>query len=176
MSQSGRGFIIIVVVVVVIVNDALVHSPKELLDPKNTDLIEPVGIFCIASFSAVMGDPDPLFHQFVVNEDNSPKNWASIGAIVLWKTGEVSHYFAGDAFFRAEESMQKWIGGHVTSMKLSHHGSSTSTPPKLLDTFKPKNILASCGKTFGFPRMHMTQARRFLLTCRFRRLGAPSLP
>lgn len=138
----------------------------------------PVGMFCVCTFGWVIGngsssiqsvasdtssgdlddqlaadDGSPIM-PFVIDKPNDPRNRYSIGAIVLWKgSGRVSHYFAGDAMYATEEVVAKWIGKEVTSMKLSHHGSDTSTPIDLVTIFKPRTMVASAGSRHGHPSM-----------------------
>lgn len=46
----------------------------------------------------------------MIDEKNSSPNWASIGAIVLWRDSKrVSHYFAGDSWYRFEDHIVEWI-------------------------------------------------------------------
>lgn len=135
-----------------------VTTPKLLID--NVAHSYPVGIFCVSSRGAVLGDADPPFTVFAIDEKNDEKNWHSVCAVVLWKdTEHISHYFAGDAMYITERKIKEWVGrGKVTtvpSMKLSHHGAATSTPTDLLAQFQLVNMIVSAGSSpnYGHPRM-----------------------
>ena len=87
-------------------------------------------------------------------------NLVSIFAMVIWDNGHISHYFAGDADFVMERQVKDWsgtsgdfktLGGSITTIKLSHHGSRWSTPTDLLDNYLPMNIIVSCGREYGHP-------------------------
>lgn len=134
-----------------------VKTPKLLID--NVAHPYPVGIFCVSSRGAVLGDADPPFPVLIIDDKNEKKNWHSVGAVVLWKdTEHISHYFAGDAMYITERKIKDWVGrGKVTtvpSMKLSHHGAATSTPADMLTQFQPVNLVVSAGSSnHGHPRM-----------------------
>ena len=140
----------------------------------------PVGMFCVCAFGFVIGNPFstipsthkfgtsnkdlndqlaferdwPPMEAFVIDKLNEKRNHFSIGAIILWtQSGRVSHYFAGDAMYATESAVAKWINGEVTSMKLSHHGSDSSSPIDLLTKFKPRTIVVSAGTRHGHPSM-----------------------
>lgn len=137
-----------------------ITSPEVLV--KNTQWDFPVGIYCICSRGAVLGSKDPPFDVpvkvKVVDEPNEVKNHHSVGAVVLWGyKGHISHYFAGDAMYKTEEKITKWIcrevPKRVTSMKFSHHGAASSTPIKMIKELIPINMIASAGKQHRHPRM-----------------------
>lgn len=117
------------------------------------------GIYCVASDQLVLGQSKGAF--FIINVDNlTLTNKCSIGAMVIWKDGHLSHYFSGDADFETETAVTQWsqtdggdgVGKSVVSMKLSHHGAVSSTPTTILDKFNPKNMIISCGTGYGHPR------------------------
>lgn len=80
-------------------------------------------------------------------------NNTSIVCLVIFPgSGRVSYYLAGDADGELELRVAAWIGDiTVTTMKLSHHGSATSSPLRLLKLLKPKTILVSAGDQHGHP-------------------------
>jgi len=83
-------------------------------------------------------------------------NAASIACVVLWgaSPGHVSHYLAGDSYWEQEDPLVSWIaqsGEPIGSIKLSHHGSESSSPAVLF-ALKPRSIIASAGTLHGHPR------------------------
>ncbi|KAK4180611.1 hypothetical protein QBC36DRAFT_353904 [Triangularia setosa] len=124
-----------------------INGPRLLPKPSNDYPIP--GMYCVAVNKEVLG------HQFKI--EITETNASSICAMVIWPSERVSHYFAGDAHARLESAITDWAKCKVTSMKLSHHGASTSTPlPYMFDTFLPKNILASAGGgSYGHPRWEL---------------------
>lgn len=87
--------------------------------------------------------------------DETPTNWSSIINLLYWpqkKFETVSMYWAGDAVdtvetrFAKAATEAKFFGQkNVSIMKLSHHGSSGSTPDALLEVLKPKQFVVSAG-------------------------------
>ncbi len=105
-------------------------------------------MYCIGVYQIVLGGPP--FE--VIQEDPTRTNRVSIACILYWTdTKRISHYLAGDADQVTEGKVLSWLlaGGHpgrMTSVKLSHHGSRSSTPitnPGLLRTAGPKNVVLS---------------------------------
>lgn len=80
-------------------------------------------------------------------------NSTSIVCIVVFPDVEdpVSHYLAGDADGELELRVAAWVNTKVTTMKLSHHGSSTSSPLKLVKLYSPKTIVVSAGNRHSHP-------------------------
>ncbi len=78
-------------------------------------------------------------------------NDLSVGLIASY--GNFDMYFAGDLSSNYEEEMLKNLPKHVEVMKLSHHGSKTSTSLELLDLLTPEKAIISVGKgnTYGHP-------------------------
>ncbi|CAH0046894.1 unnamed protein product [Clonostachys solani] len=129
----------------------------------------PVGIYCVASTCCVMGLDTPILklfergQKFIVDDDKLTKsNKASIANLVIWNEPaiEISHYFAGDSWYKVENAVCEWTqrgpGGttverKVRNMKLSHHGGQGSTPTKLIDVFDPYNIIISAGTDHNHP-------------------------
>jgi hypothetical protein len=94
----------------------------------------------------------------VWDDDSTVTNRASIGTLIVWpSTQRISHYFAGDLHYRHECALAEWlektadIQGRIPSIKASHHGSASSTPPMLLRVFKPINIIISAGRRHNHP-------------------------
>ncbi|KAI5811785.1 hypothetical protein DFH27DRAFT_44001 [Peziza echinospora] len=141
----------------------------------------PVGCYCLGQGRYAIGVADNIDEvmdafpdgwrgldggdERVIDEKNDKRNWQSTVAIVLWKdTKRVSHYFAGDADFEKELFATKWVLGDgstkrdgeplVPCMKISHHGSHSSTPIPILRTFQPHYLIASLGdsNTYFHPR------------------------
>jgi len=120
-------------------------TSDEVISPSDTD----IGSFGHGGFTV-----------FMVDEENEPKNLQSIVTVVLWKeTKEVSHYFAGDADYIKELFALAWllkepdpapkpppVKFQLPNMKLSHHGSSTSTPVPLVTRCSPENVILSAGE------------------------------
>ncbi|KAK0732483.1 hypothetical protein B0T21DRAFT_334666 [Apiosordaria backusii] len=132
-----------------------IKTIKKLLDINAPRLLPPSknypipGMYCVAVNKEVLGQ------QFKI--EITETNASSICIMIIWPSGRVSHYFAGDAHARLEHAITDWANCKVTSMKLSHHGASTSTPlPKMFDVFVPKNLLASAGGgSYGHPRWEL---------------------
>ena len=139
---------------------------KALLDSNPPDAGMPA-MYCIAVDQTVIGfettadAPDPnqnLYDTIWADNSITVTNRASIGAIIAWKSGRVSHYFPGDLYAPLEGLVTDWIGKtldtkRILSMKASHHGSASSNPPKLLLKFRPKNIVVSAANMFWHPGM-----------------------
>ncbi|KAA8903423.1 hypothetical protein FN846DRAFT_954000 [Sphaerosporella brunnea] len=132
-------------------------SPKDLID--NISHKYPVGMFCVTSCGAVIGHDEDPFEVFTIDKPNEHKNWYSIGAVVLWEgSARISHYFCGDAMYKQEDMIREWVNNGavktITSLKLSHHGSATSTPTASLELFQPENMVVSAGTSanYGHPR------------------------
>ena len=132
------------------------------------------GIYCVAANKHVIGfngiTPAPTARLFkppvmrVVNELNTEINQCSIGAMVIWPDGRLSHYFAGDADFETETEIMNWTGTtgrssdptkHLAAMKASHHGAATSLPRDMFTKFNPRSIILSCGNDYGHPRWEL---------------------
>lgn len=58
----------------------------------------------------------------MANEGSTPTNKTSIGAIVLWfgntEKPIVTHYFAGDLWYKVEQKLHTWINQEIPCMKL----------------------------------------------------------
>ncbi|KAL8792889.1 MAG: hypothetical protein Q9195_004531 [Heterodermia aff. obscurata] len=97
-----------------------------------------------------------------VQIQTTPQNKSSIAFIIVWsepgfggqlRQHRVSHYFAGDAHSSLETALAGWMGPYQPkSMKLSHHGSSSSNPPANFPGWNPANITVSAGAQYGHPR------------------------
>lgn len=107
------------------------------------------GMYCIGVNRLALGTPVKALEEPTVT------NASSICCMIIWADGHCSHYFAGDAHIALEENLMALVPRkqRVTSMKLSHHGSKTSTPRDMLTMFQPKNIVISAGgQTYCHPR------------------------
>jgi hypothetical protein len=109
-------------------------------------------MYCIAANRRALHDPD------LDVAAHTAKNMSSLVFIIVWNelnaSGQphVSHYFAGDAHDTLELKLSAWMGTRTTSMKLSHHGSSSSNPPDNFLNLNPENIVVSAGNEYGHPR------------------------
>ncbi|KAI9689316.1 MAG: hypothetical protein M1822_009966 [Bathelium mastoideum] len=86
----------------------------------------------------------------VPDEHVTLTNKWSIAAAIIWADEEIprcSHYFAGDADEESEKIWLSWLTQSgiqgIRSIKLSHHGSRSSTPLSFLTDFMPLNIVMS---------------------------------
>lgn len=141
-----------------------VTSPEALYDANPPAAGHPA-IFCVGTNRLVLG-PDAVD---VVDKVNSYSNQSSICAMVIWKGGKISSYFAGDANFDVENKVLKWSGTDgdtkgVFNMKLSHHGAASSTPVEMLDGFNPKSIIVSAATSHQHPRKFAVFG---IFSCRF---------
>ncbi|EGX53135.1 hypothetical protein AOL_s00006g513 [Orbilia oligospora ATCC 24927] len=131
------------------------------------------GLYIVGANCAMM----PSFSQ---NENpHNDKNDTSIAMIVSWlcnngQNTSISHYFAGDLNVDNEEELIGWLVPEVASstirttianpsqrqtyiktMKLSHHGSLTSTPAFFVAAANPMNLIVSAGSRNGHPRWEL---------------------
>ncbi|HRP51535.1 MAG TPA: MBL fold metallo-hydrolase [Candidatus Dojkabacteria bacterium] len=76
---------------------------------------------------------------------------------ILLKYGNFEAYLAGDLGYKYEEIISKSLVGDIEVMKLSHHGSRTSTSSKVLDRINPEIALISAGRDnkFGHPHQEV---------------------
>ena len=88
---------------------------------------------------------------------DEPNNW-SLGVVAKYK--EVSFLMSGDAEVDAEQ----WMVEHnndisATVLKLSHHGSSTSSSQQFLDAVNPQYVIISLGKDnkYGHPHKEVME-------------------
>ncbi|SPJ78223.1 uncharacterized protein FTOL_06612 [Fusarium torulosum] len=103
---------------------------------------------CVAAERKIIGN--------TVDNFTTPTNMSSIVFLIVWLRPtigfRVSHYFAGDAHTNLENAVANWIGAaSITSLKLSHHGASTSNPAENYAKFQPKNVIVSAGGQYGHP-------------------------
>jgi hypothetical protein len=128
-------------------------------DPKNP----PPGLYCVGAMQRTAGQDPPSHSQTtmnsflqlqgmvdVVKEDPTNTNRASLAAVVYWPdTGRVSQYLAGDMDQDNEDNLLAWLQTpsngprQINTVKISHHGSKSSTPFDLLSTTGPTNIILS---------------------------------
>lgn len=79
-------------------------------------------------------------------------NW-SIGIRLLY--GETSFVFCGDAEKEAEADMlSNGLKLNADVLKVSHHGSSTSSSPEFLRAVNPRYAVISCGKNNDYGHPH----------------------
>jgi competence protein ComEC len=62
------------------------------------------------------------------------------------------------AIFKSWDSKTTLGKGHVCSVKMSHHGSRTSSNAKFLSVLAPQVAFISCGKSHGHPNIEVTNA------------------
>lgn len=126
----------------------------------------PVGMYCIASNLAVVGNEGRKSRRGMALIDAldsdlpTETNRQSIGAIIVWASGHISHYFAGDLDSWGEVMFSKWLENNmhnaqkihnITCIKSSHHGARNSNPPRLFLAAKPKRVVFSAHERYGHP-------------------------
>lgn len=97
--------------------------------------------------SVKVGDADLDFRSF---RFESGDNERSLMTKVTWRGSTA--VFTGDAGFVEESALlQEWSG--VDWFKAGHHGSDESTSTALLQAWRPKTVVVSCGRRnrFGHP-------------------------
>jgi hypothetical protein len=105
----------------------------------------------------------------IINEHGpgTPKNASSIACMIMWPpdgetshTPVISHFFAGDLWWSTEQDLYLWTGlkgdrtnndGWIPTIKLSHHGSKSSTPWPMLNAYNPRHMIASVCEGNGHP-------------------------
>ncbi|KAF3906714.1 hypothetical protein AA313_de0200109 [Arthrobotrys entomopaga] len=135
-------------------------KPQDLLKnnpPNSTQAADGrPGMYCIGVLQKTFALPGVV--DIVPSSGVTKTNRVSIAAAILWPSKvsadsppRCSHYFAGDLEDNFEQQVINWLvkGGitRFTSMKLSHHGSHSSTPMNLVENMvgnlAPMNIIAS---------------------------------
>lgn len=91
---------------------------------------------------------DILWPGSIKIEDSNDR---SVSIIAKYKDFEI--YMAGDLGYKYEEKITNNLGVDIEVMKISHHGSRTSTSTKVVDNIRPQITLISAGKDnkFGHP-------------------------
>jgi competence protein ComEC len=91
---------------------------------------------------------DILWPDSINIEDSNDR---SVSVIARYKDFDI--YMAGDLGYKYEEKISNNLGVDIEVMKLSHHGSRTSTSSKVIDNINPQITLISAGKDnkFGHP-------------------------
>lgn len=114
--------------------------------PGSVDKVPMPALYCVCVWRTVLGPPAVE----VIKERVTMTNQVSIICVLYWTdTGRISLYLGGDAEQDTESKFLRWLtrGGMyktpITSVKLSHHGSRSSTPLQFLQTVTPKNIVMS---------------------------------
>jgi hypothetical protein len=142
-----------------------VGSLKALLENNKPGVKEKANLpalYCVAVDEVVIGphmydggdDTDVLWREVT-----TVTNRSSIAVIIAWPGGRVSHYFAGDLGWLCECRIVKWLNrtdqpaDRIPTIKASHHGSCSSTPPLLIDKFRPYNIVISAATKHHHPGM-----------------------
>jgi hypothetical protein len=144
-----------------------IKSPQELVNEVQPSPAGAPGVYCIAVNGLVLGEKKSVIvwktgNKPIVDTPSSTKtpaarkNTISISCLVIWRNSStevrLSHYFAGDAVWNLEKIVVQWIGkAHVAAMKISHHGSSGSTPIGMVDALNPKSIIISAHNQHGHP-------------------------
>ncbi|KAK6524174.1 hypothetical protein TWF694_005834 [Orbilia ellipsospora] len=135
-------------------------KPQDLLKNNPPNSTQPAdgrpGMYCIGVLETTFDLPGIV--GIVPSSGVTKTNRVSIAAAIMWPSKvnadsppRCSHYFAGDLEDNFEQKVVNWLikGGieRFTSMKLSHHGSHSSTPMNLvtgmLGNLAPMNIIAS---------------------------------
>lgn len=105
-----------------------------------------------------------ILFPFVSRNDYIKENAINNNSIVFkYIDRNVSVLYTGDIEKLAEESLIKEYGGTnqlaANILKVSHHGSKTSTTEKILDLVNPKIAVISVGRnnTFGHPNIEVLQ-------------------
>lgn len=150
---------------VIDLNNPFYGTPAELITRNPPETPGMPGIYCVAASLKVLKRAMPMEIEGGTTKEKDSKtivpkkegnvdpNPQSICAMVIWTDGRISHYFAGDVDIPREKCIALWTGDQtVMSMKISHHGALNSTPPALLNAFKPKNIIISSGNKHAHPR------------------------
>ncbi|MCA9380433.1 MBL fold metallo-hydrolase [Candidatus Dojkabacteria bacterium] len=91
---------------------------------------------------------DILWPGSINIEDSNDR---SVSIIAKYQDFEI--YMAGDLGYKYEEKITNNLGVDIEVMKISHHGSRTSTSTKVVDNIRPQITLISAGKDnkFGHP-------------------------
>ncbi|MCJ1434524.1 hypothetical protein MMC27_003893 [Xylographa pallens] len=129
-------------------SDLLKYNPPNSTQPPDGR----PGMYCIGVLQATFVLPGLV--GVVPNSGVTATNRVSIAAAIMWSNQtsadnppRCSHYFAGDLEDNFEQKVVYWLkeGGidRITSMKLSHHGSHSSTPMNMVRNFSPMNVIAS---------------------------------
>ncbi|KAI1872499.1 hypothetical protein JX265_005379 [Neoarthrinium moseri] len=108
------------------------------------------GMYCIGVKNQTFKQPKSSGIPEIVPEGVTKTNQFSIAQVILWPDGtnppKCSHYSAGDADEKRERLYMAWLYSQgvkrITNMKLSHHGSRSSSPQET-PMFQPVNIVIS---------------------------------
>lgn len=127
-------------------------------------------LYCVASAAKVMGQAAPIKAapsmlgdpEIIDKPIDDLTNHNCIAAMVMWSTAaapntqvSLQHYLAADCDWTIEDAIRGWANASVAAMKLSHHGSATSTSTSLMQTFEPRRIIVSAGFDYGHPGTHI---------------------
>jgi hypothetical protein len=156
------------------------RSPTELITAYQTSGTtykgDTPGLFCIMANNRHLPPAKSLTDEVKASK-TTIVNRSSIGCLIIWPNGNVSHYFAGDLDADQEAKMIDWTGlerprptdparpkveDTVPIVKGSHHGSAESFPLHLCQVFKPSVILFSAGDG----HKHPCNPKHFLLSVR----------
>jgi competence protein ComEC len=130
------------------------HLLRASLNNKGTRILVPTDEAKINITSEIYLDfiwPDNLQEYFSL-----PSNDSSISFVL--NVGEFNAYFGGDISSEYEDKLIEEIG-NVDVLKVSHHGSTTSTSEVLLENIRPEVALISSGKdnSYGHPAPSILQ-------------------
>jgi hypothetical protein len=157
------------------VTASTITAPGQLFSSAHKTLQKRPGMFIVGANRLILGTDDPQLaltqvtsrggRVGVIDKLPTETNQRSIATMIIWPSGRMSAYFAGDLDYKDETGIVKWMGADgtrvtVPTVKASHHGASTSTPTITLTNFKPKNFILSAGVSHGHPREF--RPRRFV--------------
>ncbi|KAF2865208.1 hypothetical protein BDV95DRAFT_259411 [Massariosphaeria phaeospora] len=145
-------------------NPNTIADVATLLDknrPNGTNDHQKPGLYCIAVDQKVIGpytDTHIDITSVIWKDDTTDTNKSSIACIIAWDDGRISHYFGGDLSWKLECLVVRWLNrnedtpeGRILTFKASHHGSCSSTPPRLITAFRPVNIIVSAASKHNHP-------------------------
>lgn len=133
-------------------NNLLLMHLKELLKYEQVQIYEfkqedKVEVGCCLDFE-VIWPPETISESIEEND---------LSLAFILRSGEHSLYFAGDLSSEFEVKALQQFTGEIDVMKVSHHGSKTSTSLEVLELLKPKLAVISAGRDnkFGHPHQEI---------------------
>ena len=145
-------------------------SLKDLVDKSAATQIA-IGrplFFCVGISNVFAGEEDVMEEPY----DEKDMNGTSMMCIIAWPWAsdtKISLYTGGDAEYKQEERLVKWLqvtGTNVECIKAGHHGARTSTPHEMFG-LKPTYFIISAGEYHGHPRkslQHVSGPCKFEMT------------
>ena len=98
---------------------------------------------------------EEVFMRLLHPTNPSTKNLNAASVVIKLNFGEIDFLFTGDAVNASEQEMLAQQGGYLNSeiLKVSHHGSSSSTSAKFLKAVNPETAIIMVGKdnSYGHP-------------------------